>query len=144
MPRGALALLALATTISAVLLTYTLLSKIVVIEIEVEGEITKVTVVRGTRLILSFNNSVTGSPVSLVFEVYGDGFQGVSVLTDEPTLEYYTAGLTEMNDSIRSFKSRELRYCSSQEVRVLIGGDELSFKGACLVIRAKPYISFSS
>jgi hypothetical protein len=66
------------------------------------------------------------------------------VLTDEPTLEYYTAGLTEMNDSIRSFKSRELRYCSSQEVRVLIGGDELSFKGACLVIRAKPYISFSS
>jgi hypothetical protein len=144
MPRGALALLALATTISAVLLTYTLLSKIVVIEIEVEGEITKVTVVRGTRLIVSFNNSVTGSPVSLVFEVYGDGFQGVSVLTDEPTLEYYTAGLTEMNDSIRSFKSRELRYCSSQEVRVLIGGDELSFKGACLVIRAKPYISFSS
>jgi hypothetical protein len=144
MPRGALALLALATTISAVLLTYTLLSKIFVIEIEVEGEITKVTVVRGTRLIVSFNNSVTGSPVSLVFEVYGDGFQGVSVLTDEPTLEYYTAGLTEMNDSIRSFKSRELRYCSSQEVRVLIGGDELSFKGACLVIRAKPYISFSS
>jgi hypothetical protein len=144
MPRGALALLALATTISAVLLTYTLLSKIFVIEIEVEGEITKVTVVCGTRLIVSFNNSVTGSPVSLVFEVYGDGFQGVSVLTDEPTLEYYTAGLTEMNDSIRSFKSRELRYCSSQEVRVLIGGDELSFKGACLVIRAKPYISFSS
>jgi hypothetical protein len=144
MPRGALALLALATTISAVLLTYTLLSKIFVIEIEVEGEITKVTVVCGTRLIISFNNSVTGSPVSLVFEVYGDGFQGVSVLTDEPTLEYYTAGLTEMNDSIRSFKSRELRYCSSQEVRVLIGGDELSFRGACLVIRAKPYISFSS
>jgi len=144
MPRGALALLALATTISAVLLTYTLLSKIVVVEIEVEGEVTKVTVVRGTKLILSFNNSVTGSPVSLVFEVYRDGFQGVSVLTDEPTLEYYTAGLTDMNDSIRSFKSRELRYCSSQEVRVLIGGDELSFKGACLVIRAKPYISFSS
>jgi hypothetical protein len=144
MPRGALALLALATAISSALLTYTLLSKIVVIEIEVEGEITKVTVVCGTRLIVSFNNSVTGSPVSLVFEVYGDGFQGVSVLTDEPTLEYYTAGLMDMNDSIRSFKSRELRYCSSQEVRVLIGGDELSFKGACLVIRAKPYISFSS
>jgi hypothetical protein len=98
----------------------------------------------GTRLIVSFNNSVTGSPVSLVFEVYRDGFQGVSVLTDEPTLEYYTAGLTDMNDSIRSFKSRELRYCSSQEVRVLIGEDELSFKGACLVFRAKPYISFSS
>jgi len=144
MPKGALALLALATTISAVLLTYTLLSKIVVVEIEVEGEITKVTVVCGTRLIVSFNNSVTGSPVSLVFEVYGDGFQGVSVLTDEPTLEYYTAGLTDMRDSIRSFKSRELRYCSSQEVRVLIGGGELSFKGACLVIRAKPYISLSS
>ncbi len=144
MPRGALALLALATTISAVLLTYTLLSKIVVVEIEVEGEITKVTVVCGTRLIVSFNNSVTGSPVLLVFEVYGDGFQGVSVLTDEPTLEYYTAGLTDMRDSIRSFKSRELRYCSSQEVRVLIGGDELSFRGACLVFRAKPYISLSS
>jgi hypothetical protein len=144
MPRGALALLALATTISAVLLTYTLLSKIVVVEIEVEGEITKVTVVCGTRLIVSFNNSVTGSPVSLVFEVYGDGFQGVSVLTDEPTLEYYTAGLTDMRDSIRSFKSRELRYCSSQEVRVLIGGGELSFRGACLVFRAKPYISLSS
>jgi len=81
MPRGALALLALATTISAVLLTYTLLSKIVVVEIEVEGEITKVTVVCGTRLIVSFNNSVTGSPVSLVFEVRRDGFQGISVLT---------------------------------------------------------------
>ena len=144
MPRGALALLALATAISSALLTYTLLSKIVVVEIEVEGEITKVTVVCGTRLIVSFNNSVTGSPVSLIFEVCRDGFQGVSVLTDEPTLEYYTAGLTEMNDSIRSFKSRELRYCSSQEVRVLIGGGELSFRGACLVIRAKPYISFSS
>ncbi len=144
MPRGALALLALATTISAVLLTYTLLSKIVVVEIEVEGKVTKVTVVRGTKLILSFNNSVTGSPVSLVFEVYGDGFQGVSVLTDEPTLEYYTAGLTDMRDSIRFFKSRELRYCSSQEVRVLIGGGELSIRGACLVFRAKPYISLSS
>ncbi len=81
MPRGALALLTLATTISAVPLTYAPLSKIVVVEIEVEGKVTKVTVVCGTMLIVSFNNSVTGSPVSLVFEVCRDGFQGVSVLT---------------------------------------------------------------
>ncbi len=119
---------------------YTLLSKITIVEIQSDGEIGRIIVTCGSKLLILFNNSVTGSPVILIFEVCGDSFQGVGVVTDEATMEYYTAGVIDMNSSIRTFRSNTLKYCSSQEIRILARGREFSFRNVCVTLTVKPYI----
>jgi len=143
MPRRALLLPAL-IAILATLPIYALLSKLAVVEIRSGDEVERITITCGSKLVVSFNNSVTGSPVSFLFDICGDGFQGVGVVADEITVEYYTAGLIDINGSIKAFKSQVLEYCSSQEVRVLVGGRELSFKGVCVVLRVRPYVDLQS
>jgi len=128
MPRRALLLPAL-IAILAILPIYALLSKLAVVEIRSGDEVERITITCGSKLVVSFNNSVTGSPVSFLFNVCGDGFQGVGVVADEITVEYYTAGLIDINGSIKAFKSQVLEYCSSQEVRVLLGGGSYPSKG---------------
>jgi hypothetical protein len=139
MPRKILILLVVVALLLA-LSAYTLLSKVAVVEIQSEMWVERVTVTCGSKLTIMFNNSVTGSPVMLVFEVCGDGFQGVGVVTDEATVEYYTSGLIDINSSIRTFKSKVLEYCSSQEVRLVVEGVEISLQGVCVTLKVKPYI----
>jgi len=143
MPRKILVPPALVALLLA-LSTYTLLSKVVVVEVQSEMGVERVTVTCGSKLTILFNNSVTGAPVMLVFEVCRDGFQGVGMVTDEATVEYYTSGLIDINGSIRAFKSKVLEHCSSQEVRLLIGGSEIPLQGGCVTLRVKPYIGSRS
>ncbi len=145
MLRKTLAFSILAIVVFLVLFSiYILLFKITVIEIQSKMGVERITIICGTKLIISFNNSVTGSPVILVFEVYKDGFQGVSIVTDDATIEYYTAGVIDINSSIKAFKSKVLGYCSSQKVRVLIGEREFLFKDICVTFKVKPYIDLQS
>jgi len=99
----------------------------------------KFTVMCGSRVSISFNNSVTGSPVTLVFEVCSEGFKGVGIVTDSAALEYYSSGVIDVNSSIKSFKSKTLEFCTTERVKISIGDVEVDFSNTCLSIIVKPY-----
>lgn len=109
----------------------------VVVLVDSGDQFYEFTLTYGSKIKLVFNNSVTGSLVMLVFEVDVDGFKGVSVITDEATVEYYSGGVVDVNNSMRMFKSSTLSFCTSDKVVVEIGGYTLMFVDRCLHVRLK-------
>jgi len=99
----------------------------------------KFTVTCGSRVSISFNNSVTGSPVTLVFEVCSEGFKGVGIVTDSAALEYYSSGVIDVNSSIKSFESKTIEFCTTERVKISIGDVEVYFSNTCLSITVKSY-----
>ena len=111
----------------------------IVVEVLESSSSLKFTVTCGSRVSISFNNSVTGSPVTLVFEVCSEGFKGVGIVTDSAALEYYSSGVIDVNSSIKSFKSKTIEFCTTGRVKVSIGDVEVDFSNTCLSIIVKPY-----
>jgi len=111
----------------------------IVVEVLESSSSLKFTVTCGSRVSISFNNSVTGSPVTLVFEVCSEEFKGVGIVTDSAALEYYSSGVIDVNSSIKSFKSKTLELCTTGKVKISIGDVEVDFSNTCLSIIVKPY-----
>jgi len=142
LPFRALALItAILLSIAVAALLYTLHASPENITVEVfeSGSSLKFTVMCGSRVSISFNNSVTGSPVTLVFEVCSEGFKGVGIVTDSAALEYYSSGVIDVNSSIKSFKSKTLEFCTTGRVKISIGDVEVDFSNTCLSIIVKSY-----
>ncbi|MDT7888894.1 MAG: hypothetical protein RQ885_07960 [Desulfurococcales archaeon] len=87
----------------------------------------------GSRISILFNNSVTGSPVDIVYR-YCDGYiTGISMHTDQAGYEYYSSGLIDVNRSLLSYRSGHIIFCSAQPALINIAERSIGLKNGCMV-----------
>ncbi len=88
----------------------------------------------GSEIYLRFNNSVTGSPVDIVFRYCGS-IEGLYMATDSAGYDYYSMGLVDVNRSVSSYSKGYMAFCSEFGGYVEIGGLALQAPpGSCIVV----------
>lgn len=91
------------------------------VSIEREGRERVSLIVSEAYIEVSFNNSVTGGRVEILYRVYRGVVEAVVFYTDTGTIEYYTSGLIEdLNKSARQYLYREVSLCSVYGIDVVV------------------------
>lgn len=88
----------------------------------------------GSLFSIEFNNSVTGSPVKIVYRYCNGYIAGIAMYTDQAASEYYSAGLIDINRSLSLYSSDSVIFCSTQSLLITIQGWSRSFNGGCVVL----------
>jgi hypothetical protein len=70
-------------------------------------------------IVVEFQNSVTGSNVSLIFDYVGGRFYAW-MFTDGKTLEYYTSGIYDIDGALAHTALDSVVFCSSTKYTVTI------------------------
>ncbi|MEM4970780.1 MAG: hypothetical protein QXE01_05960 [Sulfolobales archaeon] len=83
---------------------------------------------------IEFNNSITGSPVKIVYRYCNGYIAGIAMYTDQAASEYYSAGLIDINRSLSRYSSDSVIFCSTQPLLITIQGWSRSFSGGCVVL----------
>jgi len=119
-----------------VLMLFSLLSTMVngAVFIVLGGRVYALTLACGSEISIGFNNSVTGSHVRLVFSYCGGRILGRAMYTDEAGADYYSSGVLDVNESVSSYASGYVAFCSSQDLYVSVGGIYVALdnRGGCL------------
>jgi len=91
-------------------------------------------------IVVEFQNSVTGSNVSLIFN-YVEGRFYAWMFTDEKTLEYYTSGIYDVGGALARTAIDGVVFCSSMKYKVTIYRfKKVTFEAlnTCLVVQIWP------
>ncbi|MCS7106745.1 MAG: hypothetical protein NZ902_01385 [Acidilobaceae archaeon] len=121
-----------------------LLSRLSLVELRTEeGHVRRVLVTCDAPVVLEFNNSLTRSLVRLKFKACG-GLWAEGIETDPGTLEYYSGGFWDVNESARSFRAERLRFCSADEFIVRVGEVTKRTWETCIEISAVNFVDILS
>jgi len=84
---------------------------------------------RGSEVSIEFNNSVTGSPVRLVFSYCSGLIRGRAMYTDDAGADYCSMGVLDVNRSVSSYASGYLAFCTSQDLYGGAGDSHIALEG---------------
>ncbi len=94
----------------------------------------------GSRISISFNNSYTGSPVTITLEICRE-LRGAGMITDNAGYEYYSQGILDVNMSLKTYKSKEIIFCTSQRLEIKILDNKLLINNSCARIESRDLIT---
>lgn len=138
-PRMGLILAALSLTLALIL--YTVLINPSYVEIYIDDSIIyRFILPCGTKISISFNNSYTGSPVTITLEICRE-FRGGEMITDDAGYEYYSQGILDVNMSLKTYRSKEVIFCTSQGLEIKILGNKLLINNSCVRIKSRGLIT---
>lgn len=129
-----------ALSLTLALILYIALINLSYVEIYMDDSIIYRTILPcGTKISISFNNSYTGSPVTITLEICRE-LRGAEMITDDAGYEYYSQGIQDINMSLKTYKSREIIFCTSQMLEIKILGNNLLINNSCARIKSRSLI----
>jgi hypothetical protein len=133
-----------AISLTLTLILYIALIDLSYVEIYIDDSIIyRFIVPCGSEVSISFNNSYTGSSVAITLEICRE-FRGAGMITDDAGYEYYSQGILDVNMSLKTYKSKEIIFCTSQRLEIKILGNKLLINNSCARIKSRDLTTLST
>ncbi len=136
-PKRAAIVFSLAAILVVALILSIALLNITMVTIYVDGELKTIHLMWGERdLKLSFNSSITGTPVTIHFKITHGRIRGHALEADEAMIEYYSMGMLNVSTTVKGYESRNIEFCSTQNFKIIIGDMRIKLKNTCIRVEA--------